>query len=163
MYFKIIYKLAFLFFTLILSQVILPGCRVAESAPTGTASEIADKIFETSGVIFRAPERLSLEKDEDREFYLGSSDYPEFADSVAVVPMIRVDTRVLYIIITSNKGDVEIIKTALRENINPDRLVCVRFSLEDVIIESRGNVIFMIINPIAEEKEALAEAFRTIE
>jgi len=157
------YKLAFLFFTLILSQMILTGCGVAESAPSGTANEIGDKIFEASGITFRAPERLSLEKDEDREFYLGSTDYPEFADSVAVVPMIRVDTRVLYIIKTSNKGDVEIIKTALKENINPDRLVCVRFSLEDVVIESRGNVIFMIINPITEEKEALAKAFRTID
>lgn len=157
------YKLIFLFVVLILFQTILPGCGVVESAPSGTASEIADKIFEVSGVTFRAPERLSLEKDEDREFYLGSIDYPEFADSVAVVPMIRVDTRVLYIIEAFNKGDVEIIKTALKENINPDRLVCVRFSLEDVVIENRANVIFMIINPIAEEKEALAEAFRTIE
>ena len=157
------YKLAFLFFTLILSPAFLTGCGVTESAPSGTASEIADKIFEASGVTFRAPERLSLEEDDDREFYLGSTDYPEFADSVAVVPMIRVDTRVLYIIKASNKGDVEKIKTSLKETINPDRLVCVRFSLEDVVIESRGNVIFMIINPIPEEKEALAEAFRTIE
>ena len=156
-------RLASLSFALIVTLVVLSGCGAAESAPTGTASEIADKIFTKSGVTFRAPERLSLEKDEDREFYLGSTDYPEFADSVAVVPMIRVDTRVLYIIKASNKGDVEKIKTALKENINPDRLVCVRFSLEDVVIESRGNVIFMIINSIHEQKEALAEAFRNIE
>ena len=157
------YRQIFLLFTLIFLQTIITGCGIAESTPSGTASEIADKIFEVSGVAFRAPERLSLEKDDDREYYLGSTDYPEFADSIAVVPMIRVDTRVLYIITASNKGDIEIIKTALKENINPDRLVCVRFSLEDVVIMSRGNVIFMIINPVAEEKEALAEAFRTIE
>ncbi|HEY93804.1 MAG TPA: hypothetical protein G4O15_02545 [Dehalococcoidia bacterium] len=157
------HKLTILLYTLILSQFVLIGCGVAESAPSGTASKIADKIFEESGVTFRAPERVTLDNDEDREFYLGSTDYPEFTDSVAVVPMIRVDTRVLYIIKATNKGDVEKIKTTLKENINPDRLVCVRFTLEDVIIESRGNVIFMIINPIPEEKEALAEAFRTIE
>jgi len=157
------YKQIFLLFTLIFLQTILTGCGVAESTPSGTASEIADKIFERSGVTFRAPERMSLDNEEDREFYLGSTNYPEFVDSIAVVPMIRVDTRVLYIIKATNKSDVGKIKTVLEENINPDRLVCVRFSLEDVVIESRGNVIFMIINPIPEEKEALAEAFRTID
>jgi len=163
MNFTKIERLPYVFSLLILLPIVLSGCVLSESAPSGAASEIADKIFEESGVTFRAPERLSLDNKEDREFYLGSTDYPEFVDSVAVVPMIRVDTRVLYIIKASNKVDVEKIKTSLKENINPDRLVCVRFSLEDIVIESRGNVIFMIINPIAEEKEALAEAFRTIE
>ncbi len=156
-------RLPYIFSLLILLQIVFSGCGLSNSAPSGTVSEIADKIFEESGVTFRAPERLSLDNEEDREFYLGSTDYPEFADSIAVVPMIRVDIRVLYIIRATNKNDVDKIKATLKENINPDRLVCVRFSLEDVVIESRGNIVFMIINPIVEEREALAEAFRIIE
>ena len=154
---------ASLLFVVIISLVILTGCGLGESAPSGTADEIADKIFAESGVTFRAPERLSLEKDEDREFYLGSTNYPEFEDSVAVVPMIRIDTRVLYVIKATNKGDIDTIKTVLKENIDPSRLICVTFSLEDVVIENRGEVIFMTINSDAEQRAALVEAFRTIE
>lgn len=154
---------ASLLFTVVISLVVLTGCGAVESAPSGTAGEIADKVLAESGVTFRAPERLSLEKDEDREFYLGSTNYPIFADSVAVVPMIRIDTRVLYIIKAANKGDIDTIKIALKENIDPNRLICVTFSLEDVVIESRGDVIFMTINSDAEQRAALAEAFRAID
>ncbi|MFC2038204.1 hypothetical protein ACFLUG_00325 [Chloroflexota bacterium] len=148
---------------LLLSVFVLTGCATGPSAPSGTVDEIADKVFAESGVTFRAPERLSLENDENREFYLGSTEYPEFANSVAVVPMIRIDTRVLYVIKAANKGDIETIKTALKDNIDPNRLICVTFSLEDVVIESRGDIIFMTINSDIEQRTALEEAFIAIE
>ncbi|MFC2032283.1 YbaY family lipoprotein [Chloroflexota bacterium] len=133
-----------------------------DSAPTGTAAEIAGKIFAKSGVQSFGMSQ-SLEKDEDKEFLLGSKDYPEFVDSVAITPMISIDTRVLYIIKAANKGDVEVIKTKLDENIDPNKLICVTFTLEDVVIESRGNVIFMTINSNAEQRTVLTEAFKTID
>ncbi|MFC1929837.1 YbaY family lipoprotein [Chloroflexota bacterium] len=133
-----------------------------DSAPSGTAAEIADKIFTQAGVESFGMSQ-SLEKDEDKEFLLGSKDYPEFADSVAITPMISIDTRVLYVIEAANKGDVEVIKTKLDENIDPNKLICVTFTLEDVVIESRGNVIFMTINSKPEQRTALTEAFITIE
>lgn len=139
----------------------LTACSGGESAPTGTAAEIADKVFQQAEVQpFGMSEKLSAE---NMEFYLGTLDYPEFADSVVIIPMISIDTRVLYIIKAANKGDVETIKTRLDENIDPDRLICVTFSMEDVVIESRGDVIFMTINSDPEQRTALAEAFNTIE
>ena len=156
-------KTALLLCTAVISLAVVTGCSGGAPAPSGTVTEIADKVFAESGVIFRAPENVSLEQVEDKEFYLGSSDYPEFADSIAVVPMIRIDTRLLVIIKAANKGDVETIKTKLDENIDPNRLVCVTFSLEDVVIENRGDVIFMTINSDAEQRAALVEAFKTIE
>ena len=141
----------------------LAGCVAVDPAPSGSAAEIADRVFAESGVSFRAPETLGLEDDEDKEFYLGSADYPAFADSVVVAPMIRIDTRLLVIIKAANKGDIEAIKTRLDENIDPNRLVCVTFSLEDVAIESRGDVIFMTINSDAEQRQALVEALESIE
>ena len=144
------------------SATILAGCAGGESAPTGSAAEIANKVFTQAGI---EPFGMSqpLEKTEDIEFYLGASDYPTFADSTVVLPMISIDTRVLYIIEAASKGDVETIKTKLDENIDPNRLVCVTFSLEDVVIESRGNVIFMTINSDPAQRTALTEAFKTIE
>jgi len=154
-------KIAILLTAITTVVMIFTGCG-GESAPIGTATEIADKIFTQSGVDSFGMSQ-ALEKDEDMEFLLGSADYPPFADAVVIMPMISIDTRVLYVIKAENKGDVEEIKTTLEENIDPDRLICVTFSLEDVVIDSRADVIFMTINSNQEQREALAEAFDTIE
>ena len=58
---------------------------------------------------------------------------------------------------------MEEIKNKLEENIDPNKVVCVTFTLEDVEIESRGDVIFLTINTDVEQRAALLEAFRTIE
>jgi len=137
------------------------GCSGGPTAPAGTAADIADKVFQQADV---QPFGMSDEITKDnQEFYLGSLDYPEFADSAVVIPMISIDTRVLYIIKAANKGDVDAIKTALNENIDPERLICVTFSPDDVVIDSRGDVVFMTINSQADQRTALAEAFKVIE
>ena len=156
-------KIAPLSCTVLALLVLIIGCVGGEIAPTGTAAEIADKVFAESGVSFRMAESLSLAEDEKKEFYLGSTEYPEFADSVVVSPMIRVDTRLLVVLKLAGRGDVETTKIKLEENIDPRRLVCVTFKPEDVAIESRDDVVFMTINSDAEQRNALLEAFRTLE
>ena len=140
---------------------VLAGCAGGESAPTGTAAEIADKIFAQAQV-----ENFGMSQgvatDEDKEFYLGSRDYPAFADAVAIMPMINIDTRVLIVIKAADKGDVADIETKLKENIDPNRVICVTFSLDDVAIESRGDVILLTINTDAEQRASLVEAFGSI-
>ena len=140
---------------------VLAGCAGGESAPTGTAAEIADKIFAQAQV-----ENFGMSQgvatDEDKEFYLGSRDYPAFADAVAIMPMINIDTRVLIVIKAADKGDVADIETKLKENIDPTRVICVTFSLDDVAIESRGDVILLTINTDAEQRASLVEAFGSI-
>ncbi|HEY93803.1 MAG TPA: hypothetical protein G4O15_02540 [Dehalococcoidia bacterium] len=145
----------------ILSITVLSACTEGESVPTGTAVEIAEKVFQQAEVqSFGMSQEISAE---NMEFYLGSLDYPEFADSIVITPMINIDTRVLYVIKAANKGDVETIKTKLNDNIDPTKLICVTFSMEDVVIDSRGDVIFMTINSDLEQRTALAEAFNNIE
>ena len=155
-------KMALWLLAAVLTPAILVGCAGGQSAPKGTTAEIADKVFAASGVEnFGMPQ--NLETDEDKEFYLGSRDYPVFSEAVAVMPLINLDTRVLVIIKTADMKDVEGIKTRLRENVDPNRVVCVTFSLEDVAIESRGDVILMMINTDAEQRTALVEAFKSID
>ena len=139
----------------------LAGCAPGQAAPEGTAAEIADKVFSASGVESFGMQQ-NVATDEDKEFYLGSRDYPAFADAVAVMPMINIDTRVLVIIKVADRGDVKDIKTRLKENIDPNRVVCVTFSLDDVAIETRGDVILMTINTNAEQRTAMVEAFKSI-
>jgi hypothetical protein len=144
------------------SILALVGCAQGQAAPTGTAAEIVDKVFTASGVEpFGMQQNLVTE--EEREFFLGSRDYPAFSEAVAVMPMINIDTRVLVVIKAADKGDVEEIKNSLRENIDPNRVVCVTFTLEDVAIESRGEVILMTINTDAEQRTAMVDAFGGID
>ena len=150
------------FFTIFVLLLAVVGCAPGQSAPTGTVTEIVDKVFAVSGVDPFGMSQ-SLATDEDKEFFLGSRDYPPFADAVAVMPMINIDTRVLVIVKAASQGDVEEIKTLLRENIDPNRVVCVTFSLEDVAIESRGDVILMTINTDAEQRTAMVDAFASID
>ena len=155
-------RIGALVITAFLCAVLLAGCKAVEPAPTGTAAEIADNVFATAEVqSFGMSQPLA--SDQDIEFFLGATDYPAFADAVVVQPMISIDTRMLYIIRAATQSDVATIKTKLEENIDPDRLICVTFSLEDVVIDSRGDVIFMIINSNADQRNALAGAFKTID
>jgi len=155
-------KSAFFLFAAFLSFVMLAGCAEGETAPTGAAAEIADKIF-AEAAVENFGFSQAIVNDSDLEYYLGSKDYPEFIDSMAVVPMINIDTRALVVIRAADKGDVEDIKIKLKENIDPNKVVCVTFSLEDVEIESRGDVILLTINSDAEQRSSLVEAFRNIE
>jgi len=138
------------------------GCASGPAGPTGTASEIADRIIDEAG-LQRLAEARSLESDEDKLFFLGSADYPPFADAAVVQAMIRIDPRLLVVIRAADEKDVPQIKTDLEKNIDPNRLICVRFSLDDVVLDSRGDVVFMTINPDAEQRTALAETFKKIE
>jgi hypothetical protein len=147
---------------LLLSLAILTACAGQKPGPTGSAEEIADRIFTQAQVEPFGPYQ-SLEDDQAKEFYLGSKDYPAFADSAAALPMISIDTRVLVIIRAAERGSVKEITDKLAQNIDPNRLVCVTFSPEDVVIESRGDVIFLGINSNVEQRKALTEAFKTIQ
>ena len=141
--------------------VALTGCASAEQGPSGTAAEIADKIFTEAGADPFGP-AAEITAEANMEWLLGSTEYPEFADSVAVMPMMNLDTRALHVIKAANSNEVEDIMAALAHNIDPLRLICVQFSMDDVVIESRGDVVFVTINTDADQRVALAEAFLAI-
>ena len=151
-----------LFFAVVMLMGAVAACSSGPSAPTGTAAEVADKIFTEAGVEAFGP-MSALETADQIEFFLGSNAYPTFADSAVVQPFISIDTRMLYVLKASDEKDVDEIMTQLEEDIDPNKLICVTFSLEDVVIASRGDVIFMTINSDEEQRTALAAAFETIE
>jgi hypothetical protein len=139
----------------------LTGCASTEQGPSGTAAEIAEKVFAQAETDPFGP-AAEITPDENMEWLLGSTEYPEFADSVAVMPMMNLDTRALHVIKAANSDEVEDIMAALTTNIDPLRLICVQFSMEDVVIDSRGDIVFVTINTDPDQRAALAEAFQTI-
>lgn len=147
---------------LLVGALLVIGCSSGPSAPSGTAADIADKVFTEAGV---EPfgEATSLSTDQEIEYFLGSTDYPAFTDSAVVQPMISIDTRILYVLQVATDKEATAVMEQLEVDVDPDRLICVQFSVDDVVIAERGNVVFMVIDSNHEERNALAAAFEKIE
>lgn len=131
-------------------------------APTGTASEIAGKVFTEAGVEPFGP-TTSITNDQEMEYFLGSTNYPEFTDTAIVQPMISIDARILYILKVATEKDAAATMDQLEEDVDPARLVCVQFSMDDVAMSSRDTVVFMVIDADHDQRNALASAFDAIE
>jgi hypothetical protein len=72
-------KLFAVIVSMLVMVVALTGCGSKEQGPSGTAAEIADKIFAEAEAEPFGPAR-GVESDDDMRFLLGSTEYPEFAD-----------------------------------------------------------------------------------
>ena len=120
------------------------------------------KVFDEAGVEPFGPP-VTLETDEDIAFFLGSTNYPEFTDSAVVLPLINLDTRALYILEVETAAEAEEVMEQLEEDVDPNKLICVAFAPEDVIMDSRDTVVFMVIDSDHAERDALAEAFEAID
>lgn len=138
------------------------ACSSGETAPSGTADEIAQKVFAEADVEPFGP-TMTLDTPEDVAYFLGSSNYPEFTDTAVVLPLINLDTRALYILKVETADEAEEVMAQLEEDVDPTKLICVSFSLEDVIDDSRDYVVFMVIDSDHAERDALAEAFQAID
>ena len=131
-------------------------------APTGTASEIAGKVFTEAGVEPFGP-TTSITNDQEMEYFLGSTNYPEFSDTAIVQPMISIDARMLYILKVASDKDASAVMEQLKIDVDPTRLICVAFSEDDVTMKSRGDVVYMVIDADHDQRDALTEAFEAID
>ena len=152
-----------------IALVIIVGLLVAacssgsggSDAPTGTAAEIAQKVFDEAGVESFG-QTQTLDSPEEISFFLGSTNYPPFVDTAVVQPMISIDARIMYVLEVSSDEEAADVVTQLGKDIDPNKLVCVTFTMDDVVIDSRGTVVFMVIDANTEERDALASAFKAI-
>ena len=142
--------------------VIVTACGSGSGAPSGNAEDIAANVFAEAGVEPFGP-AIKLETPSDIEYFLGSTNYPEFVDSAVVQPLISIDARILYILTLDDADQADTVMAQMETDIDPTRLICVAFSLEDVVIDSRDNVVFMVIDQNHDERDALAEAFQAVD
>jgi len=141
---------------------LVSACSSGADGPSGTASEIAEKVFVEAGVEPFGP-TVSITTDQEIEFFLGSTNYPEFTDTAVAQPMISIDPRILYVLQVATKDQAAETVTQLEADIDPQRLVCVQFSPDDVVISSRGSVVFLVIDSDHAERDALAAAFEAVD
>lgn len=151
--------------SVVIASLLVAACTSSSggsAAPTGTAAEIAGKIF-TEAKVEPFGETRSLQSAEDITYFLGSTNYPTFSDTAVVQPMISIDARILYVLEVASDGEAADVVKQLEADVDPTKLICVTFTMEDVVIDSRGTVVFMVIDADPTERDALASAFKTID
>ena len=137
-----------------------------ESILDGSLESILDKIYETADLSegFRDFTETGLQTtvitEERRAYYLGSEDI-EFKEALASEPVMMPSAYELTLVRVNEGADIEKIKEEIRENVNPQKWICVGVDPENVIVASIANVIIIIMSDT--EGKALQEAFLALE
>ena len=75
--------------------------------------------------------------------------------------MIQPGAYSLVLVRTKEGADIKKIKTDIKENVNPNKWICVGVSEENIIVDSIGDVIFLVMSDNG--AKPLHEAFLALE
>lgn len=128
----------------------------------GSLEEIMERIYETADVDenFREYTKSGLYNDvvtaERAEYYLGKADL-EFEEALASEPVMQPGAYSLVLVRVKEGADIEQLKNDIRENINPMKWICVGVQEENIIVDSIGDVVFLVMSD--DQAKPLHEAF----
>ena len=135
------FKKILLIFLLSISIFALAGC--GEKEVEGSLEEIMEKIYATIPQEERPMMLQNITPEAEQvEGYIGTNDinYNEILVSESAVGSIA---HSVVLIRLKDAEDVEDAKTKIKDNVKPDKWVCV--SAEKVVVESRGNLILLVM------------------
>ena len=92
------------------------------------------------------------------EYFLGTTDI-EYEEALASEPAVSSIAHSVVLVRTKENADVEAIKTKIKDSINPRKWLCAGVEKDDVIVESKGNLIILIMVEHEDTREKLEEAF----
>lgn len=117
----------------------------------GNLEEIMAKLYETADLEddFRNyVENGTMNEEvtsERAEYFLGKADI-EFEEALASEPMIQPGAYSLVLVRAKDGADIEKIETDIKENINPNKWICVGVSEENIIVDSIGDIVFLVMS-----------------
>lgn len=132
----------------------------------GSLEEIMANIYETADLeddFKDYVEKGTMNEEvtaERAEYFLGKADI-EFEEALASEPMIQPGAYSLVLVRAKDGADIEKIKTDIKENINPNKWICVGVSEENIIVDSIGDIIFLVMSDNG--AKPLHEAFLALE
>ena len=142
--------------------LVLTGCGAKkEKNVEGTLEEIMTKVY-SSVPEDELPMLMNIEVNEESiEGFLGTSDI-EYESILASEPMISSIAHSVVLVRTKENADVDAIKKKIKENINPRKWVCVWVEDEDVIIESKGDLIIVIVVENETIRKSVEKEFKSL-
>lgn len=87
--------------------------------------------------------------EDNMEFVLGSDEI-KFVEGIVSEPMMISVPHTIALLKVDDAADIPSIKSVIRESVNPAKWVCVSVSEEQIVVDSIGNVIILIMDREAE-------------
>ncbi|HHV95622.1 MAG TPA: DUF4358 domain-containing protein [Clostridiaceae bacterium] len=128
----------------------------------GSLEDILNKIYETAEVdeyfkeYIKTGLMLTEINEENCAYHLGKEGI-EFEEAIASVPIMSTSAYELDLVRVKESADIEKIKSEIKENVNPQKWVCVGVDPDNVIVDNIGDVIIIIMSD--DQGKALHEAF----
>ncbi len=145
-----------------------PGQNENEEAPdigsvlSGSLEGILEKIYETADCSNNFKEYMktglqTTEVTEERTAYYLGKDGIEYEEALASEPIMMPSAYELTLVRVKEGADIEKTKKEIKENVDPQKWVCVGVDPKNVIVDSIDDVIVIIMSD--NECEALHDAF----
>ena len=130
----------------------------------GSLEEILAEIYETAEVddFFKEFIETGLQTTEinaeNCSYHLGAE--IEFAEAIASEPIMMPSAYELCLVRVKEDADIEEIKTAIKENVDPQKWICVGVDPDKIIVDNIDDVIILIMSD--DQGEALHKAFLSL-
>lgn len=148
-------KKILLLVVIFMGALFLTGCGNIE----GSLEDIMTKVYADIPENERPMMLMNTEiNDENVEYFLGSKDI-EYKEALASEPGIGSIAHSVVLVRTKEGADVEAIKEKIEKSVDPRKWVCVGVEKDDVIVESEGDLIILIMVEDEKTREKLEESF----
>lgn len=136
------------------------ACKPKAEAPhvDGTLEELMQRVYDNSGLTELPALVNTVITDENKAYFLGSSDIP-MAEGLASEPAINAIAHSVCLIRLPEGADAASVKRMLLENANPRKWICVCVDDNDVVADSIGDLVILIM---ADESDALHKSFLSL-
>ena len=131
---------------LVLSLVLcFVGCQKQNENISGSLSDIMKEVYKNIPED-ELPELVNAEVNKDnQEYYLGSSDIT-YKEALASEPLMSSVAHSVVLVRANSVKDVDNIKKEIKEKINPRKWVCVGVDEKNVLVESKGDLVILIMD-----------------
>jgi len=110
----------------------------------GTLADLLAKIYENTGV--EAPMTFDAELTADNVAYmLGTADVA-FTEGITSEPMVGSIPHSIILFRADDNADIEATKAAIKANIDPRKWICVGVDPKNVIVDSIGDLVFVVMS-----------------
>lgn len=99
--------------------------------------------------------------DENVEYFLGTKDI-EYAEALASESAVGSIAHSVVLIRTKENANVEKIEEKIESSVNPRKWVCVGVEKDDVIVESKGDLIILIMVQDEAVREKIEDSFEKL-
>ena len=140
----------------LLLTINLAACGSQPSAPAqnveGELSDLFVKIYENAGV--EAPMTMEVAVDDSNKAGMLGTGEVAFIEGLASEAAIMTIPHSMVLIRVDSSADIEATKQLIRDNVDPRKWICAGVEPDQVIVDSIGDLVFLVMSENAEAYHA---------